>query len=312
MKKQTKYLHFYFFIFLLFPLSLSAQVGVNGTNSDPDPSAMLDVQSTDKGLLLPRMNTAQRDSIPNPATGLIIYNLDDSGFQSFDGTIWNNISSPWKQHGDTVYYNAGNVGIGTDTPTAKLSLAGGNFLHNASDPVHAGSISDNGTTELAGARSIYVSGKYAYVASQDDHGVEILNISDPANPIHVGAITDNGTTALYGANCIYVSGKYAYVTSFLDKGVEILDISDPANPTHVGAITDNGTTALNGASGIYVSGKYAYVASYVDDGVEILDISNPANPTHVGAITDNGLQNWMEHPASMFPGSMPTGRFFPG
>ncbi|MEZ4849531.1 MAG: hypothetical protein R3B93_13110 [Bacteroidia bacterium] len=288
MKKLTKHLHFSLFIFLLFPLMLSAQVGVNGTNSDPDPSAMLDVQSTDKGMLVPRMTTAQRDAIANPATGLIIYNLDNSGFQSWDGTAWNNISSPWKQSGDTVYYNAGNVGIGTDTPMAKLSLAGGNFLHTASDPVHVGSIFDNGTTELNGAHSIYVSGKYAYVASYVDDGVEILDISDPSNPTHVGAITDNTTTELDGANSIYISGKYAYIASNNDDGVEILDISDPANPTHVGAITDNGTTALDGAHSIYVSGKYAYVASFLDDGVEILDISDPANPTHVGAITDDG------------------------
>ncbi|MEZ4849530.1 MAG: tail fiber domain-containing protein [Bacteroidia bacterium] len=288
MKKLTKHLHFSLFIFLIFPLSLSAQVGINGTNSDPDPSAMLDVQSTDKGLLMPRMTTAQRDSITSPATGLIIYNLDNTGFQSWNGTAWVNISSPWKQSGDSVYYNAGNVGIGTDSPTARLSLAGGNFSHTAADPVHIGSISDNGTTELAGARGIYVSGKYAYVNVWSDDGVEILDISDPANPTHVGAITDNATTELDGAQSIYVSGKYAYVASFLDDGVEILDISDPANPTHVGAITDNVTTALDGAYSLYVSGKYAYVASYVDQGIEILDISDPANPIHVGAIFDNG------------------------
>ncbi|MCB0854693.1 MAG: hypothetical protein KDD63_20870, partial [Bacteroidetes bacterium] len=133
-----------------------------------------------------------------------------------------------------------------------------------------------------------VSGKYAYVASYDDDGVEILDISDPANPTHVGAITDDGTTALNGAQYIYVSGKYAYITSITDNGVEILDISDPTNPTHVGAITDNGTTALDDPRGIYVSGKYAYVASSTDHGVEILDISDPANPTHVGAIFDDG------------------------
>ncbi|MEZ4849523.1 MAG: hypothetical protein R3B93_13070 [Bacteroidia bacterium] len=51
------------------------------------------------------------------------------------------------------------------------------------------------------------------VGSFLDDGVEILDISDPANPTHVGAITDNGTTELDGVRGIYVSGKYAYVVS---------------------------------------------------------------------------------------------------
>ncbi|MCB0855831.1 MAG: hypothetical protein KDD63_26600, partial [Bacteroidetes bacterium] len=68
--------------------SLFAQVGVNGTNNDPDPSAMLDVQSTDKGLLLPRMTTSQRDAISNPAVGLTIYNVDQSCFNYYSGHEW--------------------------------------------------------------------------------------------------------------------------------------------------------------------------------------------------------------------------------
>ncbi len=182
----------------------------------------------------------------------------------------------------------GKVGIGTSSPAEQLTLAGGNFLQSSGNPVHVGAITDDGATELDGAYSIFVVGNYAYVASNVDDGVEILDISDPANPTHVGAITDTGATALDGANSIYVVGNYAYVASDVDDGVEILDISDPANPTHVGAITDDGTTELNGAISIYVAGKYAYVASFEDNGVEILDISDPTTPTHVGAITDDG------------------------
>ncbi|MCP4002328.1 MAG: hypothetical protein GY727_15585, partial [Gammaproteobacteria bacterium] len=154
-------------------------------------------------------------------------------------------------------------------------------------PVHVGAITNNVASALNGARGITVVGDYAYVASFIYDGVEILDISDPANPTHVGAIRDNAARALDGAMGITVVGDYAYVASVLDNGVEILDISDPANPTHVGAIFDSGPTALSWAWGITVVGDYAYVASYNDDGVEILDISDPSNPTHVGSITDN-------------------------
>ena len=51
-----------------------AQMVIGG--STPNPSALLDLQSTSKGLLPPRMTTAQRDAIALPATGLIVYNTD--------------------------------------------------------------------------------------------------------------------------------------------------------------------------------------------------------------------------------------------
>jgi len=53
--------------------SAIAQVGINTDGSQPDNSAMLDVKSTSKGILLPRMTRLQRDAITTPADGLMIY-----------------------------------------------------------------------------------------------------------------------------------------------------------------------------------------------------------------------------------------------
>ena len=53
---------------------LIGQVGINDNNASPDASAMLDVKSTTKGMLVPRMTTTQRDAITTPATGLMVYN----------------------------------------------------------------------------------------------------------------------------------------------------------------------------------------------------------------------------------------------
>ncbi|MEO1435829.1 MAG: tail fiber domain-containing protein [Bacteroidota bacterium] len=79
---------------LLITLCLSctntwAQVGINTDNSNPAPSAMLDIASTDKGLLIPRMAVAQRTAISNPATGLLVYQTDDpKGIYEYDGNRW--------------------------------------------------------------------------------------------------------------------------------------------------------------------------------------------------------------------------------
>jgi hypothetical protein len=47
-------------------------VAINRSNSQPHPSAMLDVSSTTRGILVPRMTSAQRTAIVNPATGLML------------------------------------------------------------------------------------------------------------------------------------------------------------------------------------------------------------------------------------------------
>ncbi len=77
---------------ILFALQFAnAQTGVSisGTNANPDGSAMLDVQSTDKGILIPRMTEAQRNAITSPATGLMIYQTDGTaGFYYYNGTAW--------------------------------------------------------------------------------------------------------------------------------------------------------------------------------------------------------------------------------
>jgi len=60
--------------FLAFSYTALAQVGI-GTIT-PDASSILDLTSTSKGLLAPRMTSAQRTAIASPATGLLVYQTD--------------------------------------------------------------------------------------------------------------------------------------------------------------------------------------------------------------------------------------------
>ena len=72
----------------------SAQVGINTGNSAPDNSAMLQLKSTDRGLLPPRMTGAQRNAIPSPAAGLMVWcsNCGVTGeLQVYSGTAWKNM-----------------------------------------------------------------------------------------------------------------------------------------------------------------------------------------------------------------------------
>ncbi len=71
------------------PVFLQAQqVAVNTDGSPADPSAMLDVVSSTRGMLIPQMTAAERTGIASPATGLLIFDTDSNAFWFYNGTGW--------------------------------------------------------------------------------------------------------------------------------------------------------------------------------------------------------------------------------
>ncbi len=72
---------------------VDAQIAINSDGSSADASAMLDVTSTSKGILIPRMTTSERTAISSPATGLLVYDTDFNTFWYYANSAWNNLSS---------------------------------------------------------------------------------------------------------------------------------------------------------------------------------------------------------------------------
>ena len=96
-----------------------------------DASAILDVYSTSKGMLIPRMTTSQINAVSNPATGLLVFNTELNSFYFYNDTKgWQNLSDPtgsiWGVNQSTgdVYLTdlQTNIGIGTEEPFSKLAV----------------------------------------------------------------------------------------------------------------------------------------------------------------------------------------------
>lgn len=69
-------------------------LAINTDGSAADASALLDVKSTSKGFLPPRMTTVQRDAISSPAAGLFIFNSNASCLQFYNGSGWVSVITP--------------------------------------------------------------------------------------------------------------------------------------------------------------------------------------------------------------------------
>jgi len=133
-------------LFLLMANIIANGQAVGIGTSTPNASAQLDITSTTKGLLLPRMTAAQRGAIASPAAGLMVYETTSTSIWIYNGSSWVQLASggasPWTVSAANIYNsNAGNVGIGISTPLEKLHLVG-DFKQ------------DNGTVTLNNAGSI--------------------------------------------------------------------------------------------------------------------------------------------------------------
>jgi uncharacterized protein (TIGR02145 family) len=80
-------------IFINFAKSQNG-ISINTAGTAADNSGVLDISSTSKGLLIPRMTTAQRDAISSPALSLLIFNTTTNCFEAYVNGSWYSVSCP--------------------------------------------------------------------------------------------------------------------------------------------------------------------------------------------------------------------------
>jgi hypothetical protein len=167
-------------------------IAISTNSAAPDGSALLDMTSTNKGILIPRMTSVQRAQITTPAAGLMVYDTDLAGFWFYNGTAWSGIGGAgggsWNTNGINIYNsNTGNVGIGTSTPQRKLDISGG--LHATGDSHIEGWLSVGGPTLPSyklqvndGSVAIYNSTDLKYWAMSYNSGSNMFSIQESLTP----------------------------------------------------------------------------------------------------------------------------------
>jgi hypothetical protein len=278
--KLTIMRHFLLLVLLLSALPVltttAQSLAVNTDGSAANASALFDVKSTTKGILIPRLTETQRDAISNPATGLLIYQTNNTaGYYYNSGTpavpAWTKMlqgsDNFWQASGNHIYNtNPKYVGIGTSSPKALLHVVDSSVLFSTD-----GEAQFSGTVPPitgAGRRMMWYAGKAAfrvgYVSGNawDNTYIGVYSIAMGYNPkawgfasLAIGSsaeATGNNSMAI-GANAISIGdGALAAGESVTASGIHssAFGYSNTATGSNTVAFGYNNTA----------SGSYSFVA----------------------------------------------------
>ncbi len=161
------------------------------------------------------------------------------------------------------------------SPYAYIAAAGRSHIVNISTPtapVYAGRIAGYGGYH----QNINVRSGYAYVCNYDA-GLQVINVSNPANPVNVMEIAGMQRTA-----SIVFDGNYGYV-AIGDSGMKIFNVTNPAAPVAVSRVNTNGRAAYVSYGAITIGGVptgHIFVSNRNPaPGISAINVSIPATPT---------------------------------
>lgn len=255
---------------LITNLPANAQVAINSDGSTPNASAMLDVVSTTKGVLIPRMTQAERTAISSPATGLLIFQTDNTpGFYYNSGTpaspAWTilitssstlnyvDLTTPQTAAGAKIWSNLATFNAGITSTGAAVNLnASSNFATNINTGTSTGAVNiANGAT---GGNVISIGNTVLATGITQRVGTGNYSLDGVAGSTYsIGASTTTGTITLGG------TAQTGTITLGSSTGANILNIANGSGATtlnlanvqtagsiNLGAAMTTGTITIGG------------------------------------------------------------------
>jgi hypothetical protein len=236
-------------------LAYSQGIAINNDGSNANSSAMLDVKSTNSGMLIPRMTQAERNGISSPASSLLIYQTDNTpGFYYYDGSAWVRISVGSDSFNDNDADPANEIqnisisghditlsdGGGTVTvPDANTTYSAGNQLSLSGTTFNVSEGSGSGLdadlldghewSEIAGLNGWTDDGTVVRLTtSSDDVGI---GTSSPQAQLHITENLQIGTDGVTANHVLSSWTENGYETNFFFR----------ETPTHGMGIRYNAT-----------------------------------------------------------------------
>ncbi len=179
--KKTKIL---ISIILLFAKLGIAQVAINTDGTNPNSSAMLDVKSSSRGFLPPRLTTAERDAISSPAAGLVIYNTTTECLDFYSGGTWKEICE------------------GTGTPVADYTIgSGGSCINTTVNGTYTAGVALDGSNTVTLDATVNATGSWSITT----------------NTVNGYSFSGSGTFATTGTVQVTLGGTGTPITAQTDN-----------------------------------------------------------------------------------------------
>lgn len=231
-------------LLLLLPASALAQTANVGIGTmQPDSSALLHIESTDRGVLIPRLTAAQRIAVSAPANGLLVYDTDTACFYFYNALLpaWQNLCAGGAAADGQAWRITGNSG--TDTAQHFLGTMDDMPLSIRVNNIRSGLLDHNERNVFLGHRTGLTNTGQGHVFIGHEAGMNQTYTSGNV-AIGAGALHSNN----HGVNLVAI-GNNALYHNFNDVSPTILNYASNNTAVGSGAMYSNVSGSLNCAIG---------------------------------------------------------------
>lgn len=241
-------------------------IGVNETGASPDPSAGLDVDFDDRGLLGPRLTTAQRNSINSPAQGLQIFNIDTDCIEVyFSSGGWLPVRCGCPSFAAATFASPASVGVGLIATFSADSISSSlDYIWSFQNgtPSTSSNTFENVTWSQAGTYEVSLT----VTEENGCSATETINVLVDATVSGLYSFNNCGQTGRLGPTQTQCNTEYSGTTLggnvTVNSGVQTWVVPTSANYriTVVGAKGGDANSSNQGGLGVSMRGDFSFNA----------------------------------------------------